>query len=388
MNTDRGGRRSGRALPAIFSGLFLLIGLGALVVMFVMPVTSMVRARGWAQASCTIDRSQVRDHGDTHSVEVAYHYDRNGVRHSGDRPHFIGGSSSGREAKQRLVDAWVPGQTVLCWVDPGRPDQSVLHRGPTGDLWFALIPGLFVLVGALALYGSLRTPAPAAAKGKPDPSGVLPAEARVGPEGRTLAPQTTPRLRFVGLLVAALFWNGLVQIFVREVVEGWRAGHRPMFMTLFLLPFVVVGLGLLVAAFIKLLALFSPRVTVTLRPGRLVIGERGDVEWELRGAVERIKHLTVTLEGREEVRDGTSETPRVHSAVFARIAVGQGDGYGNLRRGSGRVQVPPGSMHSFTSGHNKIVWVVKVDGQIDRWPDLHEEFPVGVLPAAPPPTLT
>jgi hypothetical protein len=372
----------------MFSGLFLLIGLVALFFMFVTPVTDIVRARSWAQASCTIDRSQVRYHDDTYSVQVAYHYDRNGVRYTGDRPHFIGGSSGGREAKQAMVDGWVPGQVVLCWVDPDRPGQSVLYRGPTGDLWFALIPGVFVLAGVLALYGSLRAPAPAAAKGTPDPSGVLPAEARVGPEGRTLAPQTTPRLRFVGLLVAALFWNGCVQIFVREVVAGWRAGHRPMLMTLFLLPFVVVGLGLLGAAFIKLLALFSPRVAVTLRPGRLVIGERGDVEWELRGAVERIKRLTVTLEGREEVRDESGETTRVHTAVFARIAVGQGDGHGNLRRGSGRVQVPPGSMHSFTSANNKIVWVLKVDGQIDRWPDLHEVFPVGVVPAAAPPTLT
>ena len=283
-----------------------------------------------------------------------------------------------------MVDAWAPGTRVPCWVDPRRPDQSVLYRGLTGDMWFALIPAMFVLLGVLALYASVRAPAAGAtAPGVlPDPSGVLPVEARVGPERRTLAPQSTPRFRFATLLVTALFWNGTVQLLVREVIDGWRAGGRPILLTVFMLPFVAIGLVLLGAAFVRFLALWSPRVSLTLDPGRLVIGERATVEWELRGAVERVKRLTVTLEGREQVRDDRRKQRQVHTTVFAQVPVGEGNAYGNLRRGSGRVEVPTDARPSSIAGPKQIRWVLKVHGDIDRGPDLEEEFPVGVMPAA------
>jgi hypothetical protein len=219
----------------------------------------------------------------------------------------------------------------------------------------------------------------------PDPGGVLPIEARVGPGPRTLTPESTPRVRFIGLLVAALFWNGIVQLLVREVIDGWRAGRSPVFMTLFMLPFVAVGLGLLGGALVQLLRMFGPRVSLTLRPGRLVIGERAELEWQLSGRTERVKRLTVHLEGREQARDERGEGKKVQTSVFARVPIGEGEFQGGLRRGSGRVVVPAGSMHSFTSPHNKIAWVVAVHAEIDGWPDLKEEFAVGVLPSAGPP---
>jgi hypothetical protein len=38
-------------------------------------------------------------------------------------------------------------------------------------------------------------------------------------------------------------------------------------------------------------------------------------------------------------------------------------------------------MHSFSTQHNKIVWSIRVKGEIARWPDLNEEFALTVLPA-------
>jgi hypothetical protein len=365
-----------RLVPVILSSLFLLMGLGFLVPFFVIPMTEVVRAQSWVQAGCAIEHSRVASDGEGYSVKVAYHYEAGGVRYSGSRPHFMGGSSTGLEAKQRMVDGWVPGTTVPCWVNPRRPDQAVLYRGLTSDMWFALIPGVFVLVGVLAVYGSLRAPARPAL---PDPSGVLPDEARVGPERRTLAPESSPGVRFVAMLVAALFWNGVVQVFVREAIDRWRAGGRPVLLTIFMVPFVVIGLGMLGAAFARFLGLWSPRASLTLNPGRLVIGERAAVEWELRGKLERVKRMKVTLEGRERTPDANREGGML-TTVFTSIPVGEGDAYGNLRRGSGRVEVPPDARPSFKSAKREIRWVLKVHGEIDHWPDFVEEFPVGVLP--------
>jgi hypothetical protein len=68
------------------------------------------------------------------------------------------------------------------------------------------------------------------------------------------------------------------------------------------------------------------------------------------------------------------------TTVFTSIPVGEGDAYGNLRRGSGRVEVPPDARPSFKSAKREIRWVLKVHGEIAHWPDFVEEFPVGVLP--------
>jgi len=40
-------------------------------------------------------------------------------------------------------------------------------------------------------------------------------------------------------------------------------------------------------------------------------------------------------------------------------------------------------MHSFESPHNKITWFVKVTGDIPRWPDIDEAFPIRIRPLPP-----
>ena len=109
-------------------------------------------------------------------------------------------------------------------------------------------------------------------------------------------------------------------------------------------------------------------------------GETATVAWTLTGKVERISALTVTLEGREEATYVHGTDHRTDTAVFARIPVGPAREIGRARQGMAQLEVPAGVMHSFVSKNNRIVWVVRVHGQIDRWPDLDEEYPVTVLP--------
>lgn len=255
--------------------------------------------------------------------------------------------------------------------------------GFTDQTWFGLIPAFFAVIGAVGLISSFRQPKPSdqGPKLEPDASGVLPPEARHGRQPRKLAARTSPGLRFLAVLLFAAFWNGIIHFFVRDVVAGWRAGDRPYFSTIFLLPFLVVGVGAVAVAFLKLLAIWNPRPTLTLSPGQLEVGGRADLSWELSGAVHRVKKLTLRLEGREEATYVRGTDRKTDVAVFARMTIAEGDAYGNLRRGNKRFDVPAGTMHSFASSNNKIVWVIKVHGQIAWWPDIEEEFPVGVVPA-------
>ena len=372
--------RRGRVAGAVFSAIFLLIGGGLLIPFFLVPVAEVWQARRWDQRGCTIVSSRVAGDGDTHSVEVRYRYENAGVAYTGTRAQFMGGASSGREDKQRVVDGLVPGSTVLCWVDPRRPDQSVLDRGLTGDMWFGLIPGSFAVFGVLGLYFCIRgRPAGDSRWAAAASAGALPPEARVGSEPRVLKPEYAPIARFVATAAMALFWNGLTHsLLVGGVIDGWRTGRQPILMTVFALPFVGMGVVLVVKAVRALLALWNPRAICTLRPGRLVAGERAELDWVFTGSIDQLRRLTITLEGREKTP--STEGPD-KSTVFATFPIHSEELMGTARQGSVRFQVPAGAPASSSSANPKIVWVVKLHGEIPGWADFEEEFPVWVLAA-------
>jgi hypothetical protein len=250
-----------------------------------------------------------------------------------------------------------------------------------------LIPAVFVLAGVGIVVASLRggrgRPAPprgpSQRAAQADRVAGLPAGAREPLETRELKPAATPATRLAGGLLFTLFWNGVVSVFVVQAVNGWRAGERPWFLSLFMVPFVVVGLGGVGFVVHAFLALFNPRPRLRLSPGTLRLGERAQIEWEVDGAAHRLRKLTLTLEGREEATYRRGTDTHTDREVFARIAITQ-RAAGELRRGSERITVPAETMHSFEAPNNKVVWLLRVHGEIRLWPDVSEEYPVVVLP--------
>ena len=39
-------------------------------------------------------------------------------------------------------------------------------------------------------------------------------------------------------------------------------------------------------------------------------------------------------------------------------------------------------MHTFVAPNNKVLWRLRVEGQIPRFPDVKDEYPVTILPAS------
>ena len=96
-----------------------------------------------------------------------------------------------------------------------------------------------------------------------------------------------------------------------------------------------------------------------------------------------LRDVHIELEGRElaTYRQGTSSSTDTSVFAFTEL-VRQSDPM-ESRSGVVQLKIPSeGVMHSFAGDNNKIVWVLKVRGRIDRWPDVKEEFPVTVLPFA------
>ncbi len=183
-----------------------------------------------------------------------------------------------------------------------------------------------------------------------------------------------------GTLFFALFWNGIVSIFVWQVWKGWQTGDPDWFLTIFMIPFVLVGLASFVFVGHFTLALANPRPRVTLLTGEPCLGDELRIEWIFTGRSSRLTHLRIFLEGREEAtyRRGTDTV--TEREVFATLPLVDTANDWEIPRGSAAVSIPDDTMHTFTGPSNKVVWELKVAGEIPRWPDVDQNFPVTIHP--------
>ena len=145
-----------------------------------------------------------------------------------------------------------------------------------------------------------------------------------------------------------------------------------------MVPFVLVGLAVAAAVGYHFLAFFTPRPEVALSSA-LSLGGSAALEWRFRGRVEMLKRLRIALVGKEWVSHSGQKGSSIDSHVFRRVELL--DLAAPPDQGFLSVTVPAGTMHSFAGENNKIVWSIKVEGEIPIWPDLDQDFVIEVLPA-------
>lgn len=173
-------------------------------------------------------------------------------------------------------------------------------------------------------------------------------------------------------------WNGIISVFLGQLFTGARNGSFDWALGIFLVPFAAVGIASLIAAIYFFLSFFAPRVCVSVaQPVRL--GETSDLSWTFSGRVQRIERLRILLEGTEEAsyRRGTSTS--TDRSVFAEVELAQASDLTSIRSGQVRLTVPGDSLPTFRSPNNAIVWTLKVQGVIARFPDVDDSFPLTVL---------
>ena len=68
--------------------------------------------------------------------------------------------------------------------------------------------------------------------------------------------------------------------------------------------------------------------------------------------------------------------------IFATIPLVETTRAQDILMGKAVVTIPPTRMHSFNFAECRIIWSLKVRGDIPRWPALEEEFGVEVVPPA------
>lgn len=403
----------GYAFGFIFSSMFFGMGSLFLWLILLQPLWQIVSARSWQPTPCTILSSKVEGN-DTYRVAIEYDYEYAGQRLTGNRYSFSMGSTSGRKGKEKVVARYPVGAEAVCYVNPFRPQESVLHRGLFADLWWGLFPIPFMLVGLVGYgvtffsgrwlsrlnkHGDSAPPELREALGGTwNETGKTEAAATMGsvtkwsnsdfddddlqetPGPVTLKPETSRAGAFGFLLFFSLIWNGVTWGILSTRFADWQQGKWEWMPELILIPFAVIGLVVIVATIHQFLAMFNPLPTLTLSRQLIPLGGEATVAWEFDRSPRSIRSLKLTLKGIEEARyrRGTStytDTETFHEEVLFEST----DPY-EIAEGNLHFRIPDETMHSFNGNNNKIKWQVQFQGEIPLWPDVSSSFSIRVVP--------
>lgn len=370
---------------AVFLFFFVFFAAGAAfgIAAFGRPLLSMVSARNWQSASCEIISSRVENRsssdGSSYRVDVTYRYFVDDRSYVGNRYQFMNWSTSGYGGKAAIVGRLRPGTRTDCWVNPDNPGDAVIERGPTVDLLFGLIPLLFMSIGGAGIYFAAfgRDRVSVLMSSKSTTKGPAYTKAVRGAEPAALRPRFGRGAKLAVFTAVALFWNGILSLFLFDLPGR---GVFSWFVALFLIPFVLVGIGLVGLVIYQALKLANPRPTLTVNKSIVTLGDELRVDWSMDGRVEKLTRFSITLEAREEATytRGTDRTTETH--VFTTITLANHIPPEITRAGSATVRIPTDTMHSFDATHNKVVWVLRVRGELPNWPNSDEEFPLTVAP--------
>ncbi len=396
MSQTKSGRFAGCFLITFFS-IFLAAGSIGFFFMFLRPLYQIHAAGDWVETQCVVESSEVRVHsssdGTTYSVHIVYKYLVDGDWQQADRYSFEMGSSGGRGGKQRVVDRYPPGSESICYVNPDDPTQAVLNRDFVPTIWFGLFPLIFVAVGGGGLLfvawgmGRRRRGETSKTEWMPDdeqrraerqPQMGFVTRRESGPE--TLKPEVSPWGKLGVALIIALFWNGITSVFVTIAVASHMKGRPEWFLTIFIIPFVLVGLALILYFGYSLLALFTPQPVVTVSSRSVRLGDALKLSWVFGGSSQSIRQLTINVCGREVATYRRGTKTHTDERVFREIEVVKTGDFLKIQQGDAEIQIPQDSMHSFESDHNKIVWSIRVQGEIRMWPDVDNSYALVVLP--------
>jgi len=123
------------------------------------------------------------------------------------------------------------------------------------------------------------------------------------------------------VLIMALLWN----TFLAFQFQGGTSQFSILFVV-FQTPFLVIGLGLVALAGYLLLALRHPPIELRIFPGeqqrqdeKLIVrpGENLSLSWRLKGDRGQLAHLTISIEARGFIPDGSGFRPKTASQTVA-----------------------------------------------------------------------
>jgi len=147
----------GRIAGTLFCLAFLLMG-SVFLALMARETFRIIQSRQWPAVPCVIESSSIANRSSGYEIQVRYRYDFGGKTWHSQRLKMQTTTSTDYAALQRQVDAYPAGAASQCFVNPSDPAEAVLRLD---DLWilpFALIPLIFVAVGAFGIFALWHGP--------------------------------------------------------------------------------------------------------------------------------------------------------------------------------------------------------------------------------------
>jgi hypothetical protein len=193
-----------------------------------------------------------------------------------------------------------------------------------------------------------------------------------------------PGCQFGCSVLAALFWNGILSLFLWRLIADWnRMGAFRWFNAAFLVPFVLVGIVLILAVLATAVRWFASgligKIEVELSTHPLAAGGSSRIHVAQRGliALRRVELQLICTEAATYVA-GTSTATANKEVVQHLIA----DPDQNLAGGlplEVDFTAPADAMHSFEAPNNKITWTLRVTARILGL-GFREDYRLAVVP--------
>jgi hypothetical protein len=263
------------------------------------------------------------------------------------------------------VEEYPPGKNTFCYVNPEMPNQAVISRDFSSSMLAAVIfPLVFTLFGFLPLFFVF----------KKKNINIIPS----GSQGSevVLKPKSSPFVRLIGITIVALIWNGIIIIPLSEIYYG----KGETCLTIFMIPFVIGGIGLIISVIYYFLCLFNPRPKLILSSSPVPMGKEVTIWWKISGSTYVLKDFHIYLEGREEATYARGTTSVTDKEIFSIINIIDTENPEYMKEGSAKFTIPSDSIHTFNAPNNKVLWHIHLNGKIYYWPDIKEEYGIIVLP--------
>jgi len=402
----------GRVVLFLFGMVFAAFGVGFIWFAIVAPTLKSNAAKSWIETECRIISSVVKSHSDddgtTYSPDIKYQFETDGQTFQGKRHSFSIMSGSSKWANG-IVRNYRPGESHACFYDPNDPSDSVLTRemdwSVRGFFLPLIIPLIFLLIGvsisAVAILGwGRKSKNPPAISSRADTSlhnqlsfsetsklnqftsGVHPEDQLDASWSvpKKLKPENSKWILFLIVLGVAIFWNGIVSVFVFGLFTDDIGTWGRVGMGLFLTPFVLIGLVLLFAVIYMFMSLFNPGVEIAISTGAVPLGGEVDIAWEIEGNARRLRKLKVEIQGEQSATYQFGTSTSTDFEIFELIPVCEVTHQADIEFGSATVRIPDSTMHTFDGGNNKVSWTIVVHGEIPWWPDVNATYPFRVKP--------
>ena len=408
-----GSKRFGNVGEALFFGFFLVVGCLALWAMCSFLVVPEWRAnRHFAETTCTVLEGHVGQSSEAESPryrpEIEIEYQVDGQTYRPTTYDATGMYSINRESAEQTINRFEVGQHYPCWYDPMDPGRAVLVLGYSGWLYLSLlVPGSFIAISTRRLIfiwlnwgtSAERRSIMSRRAAELDPFeeshattlANVPSDANwTNSPGTNLAYRlpiaATAGWTLFAVLVACLVWNGIVAAFVVMAVRTHLAGRPDWFLTAFVVPFVFIGIVLvvyLVRQGLVTAGVGATRLEISNHP--LYPGGEYEVFITQAGRFTLTSlNLFLVCQERATYRQGTdtrTDTCTVYRQCVFTVENVELEDHRPFD-GRCRLEIPPSAMHSFKSDHNEIGWTLVVRGCVASRPDYERDFPVLVHPPA------